>query len=589
MDGGASGLISSALKVSQVVYELAAVGQQAQDLLRSTKHVARSLETTQTLRRQKSQHLSSTEKGHIDAVMVDASYTLKSVAALVEPVRVDMQTKHGKIGLLNRGLFVFRDNPKVPTQLSQLNITSQSLNTALSILSQREGRVLSPPLRSPQIQHRMSMASLKPDYKHLPSYEESEFLNRRRSRSVVPKTTETSPEQARTASPTATSEQGTSSALKDTISAEHYDLADGNGLGVHQKTDEKSTAAGDGMCASLDGPFIGSDHVVNDQIDFFGLRRSDVLSSISQQRYMVPNATENAKTLQTWAPAITGAAELPSYPLNTQQDAFKQHNPTTSIHQSQPIEYPCFLPSTPYPEQTSHVPRASVSSAQFELELHLPPVPPSGNISTTQNHPERSIPAALRVTPPSAVRPHTHPPATSQTVDYPPYPTRIKPDLPYPDHHPPSINPCTASDLAQDYVPFVMPQAGLNARLSRQCSNSTISELPSPPMLSPSLSFNSNSTSRVRQSISSTSTISELSSPPMLSPTLSFNSSGTGHSRQSINSLDTLQTPVSPPDAQITDFELRKTQSVPPPAEICPENRGVRARRYAWLERHASE
>lgn len=176
MDGGAASVVNSTLRISQIVYEFKAVGEQARDLLASTKHVAKAIETTRTLRRQKSAHLASTEKEWIDSTIEDAERTLNNVAALVEPVRVDMQTKFGKIGLVKRGMFVFRDSPKVLTHQSQLNMTHVSLVNALNILSQRQAQLLPP--ASPALDRRASYATLpKP-----PTYEESEFLNRRRGK-----------------------------------------------------------------------------------------------------------------------------------------------------------------------------------------------------------------------------------------------------------------------------------------------------------------------------------------------------------------------------------------------------------------------
>lgn len=174
--GAAFSVINSTLRISQIVYEFKAVGEQARDLLASTRHVAKAIETTRTLRRQKSAHLASTEKEWIDSTIEDAERTLNNVAALVEPVRVDMQTKVGKIGLVNRGMFVFRDNPKVLTHQSQLNMTHVSLVNALNILSQRQAQLL--PAPSPALDRRASYATLP----RPPTYEESEFLNRRRGK-----------------------------------------------------------------------------------------------------------------------------------------------------------------------------------------------------------------------------------------------------------------------------------------------------------------------------------------------------------------------------------------------------------------------
>jgi hypothetical protein len=108
--------------------------------------------------------------------------TLHNVASLVEPARVDMQTKSGKIGLVNRARFVFRDSPKVATNFARLTLTSQSLNTALTMLSSRDGT------HSGAVQHRQNSGPLlspvacgteKPSTLP-PSYQESEYLNRKR-------------------------------------------------------------------------------------------------------------------------------------------------------------------------------------------------------------------------------------------------------------------------------------------------------------------------------------------------------------------------------------------------------------------------
>lgn len=144
VDGGlgTASAVGSAVNVSfrlfQVIYEFKAVGQQTQDLLDSTKHVASTLESAQAMRQQKSAFLSTEERNWIDNILSDANRCLEAVGALVEPARVDLQTKSGHVGLLNRGLFVFRDSPKVATNLARLNLTHQSLNTVIGVLCSRK-------------------------------------------------------------------------------------------------------------------------------------------------------------------------------------------------------------------------------------------------------------------------------------------------------------------------------------------------------------------------------------------------------------------------------------------------------------------
>ncbi|THW42134.1 hypothetical protein D6D21_06012 [Aureobasidium pullulans] len=122
------------LRLFQVIYEFKAVGQQTRDLLDSTKHVSSTLESARTMRQQKSGFLSTDERKWIDSIIIDTKRCLESVAALVEPARVDLQTKSGRVGFVNRSLFVFRDSPKVATNLARLNLAHQSLNAAMGVL-----------------------------------------------------------------------------------------------------------------------------------------------------------------------------------------------------------------------------------------------------------------------------------------------------------------------------------------------------------------------------------------------------------------------------------------------------------------------
>ena len=133
--------ITATLRVGQIVFDLIAVKQQARDLLASTNHISTTLQTVRTLRRQKSELISTEEKKWVDYVLEDTEESLAGVTALVEPVRVDMEIgKFGGVSLANRAIFTFRDSPKVATNVALLSIRQQSLNTALSVLSLEEAR-----------------------------------------------------------------------------------------------------------------------------------------------------------------------------------------------------------------------------------------------------------------------------------------------------------------------------------------------------------------------------------------------------------------------------------------------------------------
>jgi hypothetical protein len=183
--------VNGLFKIGQTVYAMIAVTEQAHDLLDSACHVTASVETVRSLRRQKSGLLQTEEKKWVDRVINDTEKTLNNVASLVEPARVDMQTNSGKIGLINRALFVFRDSPKVATNFARLTLTSQSLNTALTLLSSREGARSGATRHHPNIELSL-LSTVSPNQEGLqlpPSYQESEYLDRKRLQRSNPSST----------------------------------------------------------------------------------------------------------------------------------------------------------------------------------------------------------------------------------------------------------------------------------------------------------------------------------------------------------------------------------------------------------------
>jgi hypothetical protein len=170
-----SSAVTVTLRLSQTVYELKAVDKQACDLLDTTAHIDSCVGAVRQLRRQKSALLSSTLKRWIDHVISDTDKTVQNVAALIEPARVDMRTKSGKVSFKNKVAFVLRDSPLVGTNLNRLAIVSQSLNTALGILSARDSSM------DPGGEGDFNA---NPDPRHPPpAYEEIMRLRRERGRS----------------------------------------------------------------------------------------------------------------------------------------------------------------------------------------------------------------------------------------------------------------------------------------------------------------------------------------------------------------------------------------------------------------------
>ena len=79
----------------------------------------------------------------IDTVISDTEDALRAVAKLVEPCRVDKNTKHSiKFG--HRIMWVFRDNPSVRDKHQKLQVCHQSLTIAFTCLYSKDVVVIAP-------------------------------------------------------------------------------------------------------------------------------------------------------------------------------------------------------------------------------------------------------------------------------------------------------------------------------------------------------------------------------------------------------------------------------------------------------------
>jgi hypothetical protein len=176
-DGGISvAAISSGLNLGyrtvQTGYELQAVPQQTQKLLATIAACKRDIQYAKSLRIKKSGVLSEQEKTHIDEKIVDTEAALDGLEALVEPARVDMMTKFGRVSSWNRTLWVVRDGPQVGTSLARLQVAMIALNEVVTVMSLREGDKMADEQHFHARTHRVSIFP--------PNYKTSEFLHQKR-------------------------------------------------------------------------------------------------------------------------------------------------------------------------------------------------------------------------------------------------------------------------------------------------------------------------------------------------------------------------------------------------------------------------
>jgi hypothetical protein len=183
-----SSVFNATLKISQTYYELKAVGEQTRDLLDTTKHIDDSMRNVRIVRRQKSALLTATEKEWIDREISNSEKAVSDVARLIEPARLDMQTSKSTkdIRFKNRVTFVLKDSPNVAVQLTKLSIATQGLNAAMGVLCNRGGHGILGKLNGGTVK-RIDRRSSSPSKKPPPSYELSEFMNRRRTTSAIPR------------------------------------------------------------------------------------------------------------------------------------------------------------------------------------------------------------------------------------------------------------------------------------------------------------------------------------------------------------------------------------------------------------------
>lgn len=85
------------LRITEKIYDIIAVDQEAKDLLETTAQVTKQLAHARRLRRQKSGLMNNEEKLMVDQVFVSTEKAVNTVATLVEPARVDMNVSGGRV------------------------------------------------------------------------------------------------------------------------------------------------------------------------------------------------------------------------------------------------------------------------------------------------------------------------------------------------------------------------------------------------------------------------------------------------------------------------------------------------------------
>lgn len=122
-------------------FKLQAVEEQTADLLATIRHILNDVQEARRLRRLKDSSLDAGERKWMDGVIIDTDSTAREVALLLEPSRVDLQTRKGSISLRTRLLWVMRDSHKLKDKYARLTVCHQSLVSAITTLHARPAPV----------------------------------------------------------------------------------------------------------------------------------------------------------------------------------------------------------------------------------------------------------------------------------------------------------------------------------------------------------------------------------------------------------------------------------------------------------------
>ncbi|EMC95981.1 hypothetical protein BAUCODRAFT_512537 [Baudoinia panamericana UAMH 10762] len=167
--------LQASLRVTEKIFEVIAVDQEARDILEITSRMTTRLAQAKTLLHQKSHLLSSIEKSLVEDALQPAERAIASVAKLVEAARADLEVsggkKAGRVSLRTRLQFVFQDSARLPVSLQKLEFANSNLNAAIGLLSGKEGsRYILPEI--------VAISQNGPP----PAYDETDFLHKSRLR-----------------------------------------------------------------------------------------------------------------------------------------------------------------------------------------------------------------------------------------------------------------------------------------------------------------------------------------------------------------------------------------------------------------------
>jgi hypothetical protein len=119
-------------------YEICATSDQSKVLLEITQDINEQICIVRKLRQQRSGNLSISEKSWIDNATDDTTTTISGIANFIEPMPETASPERRRLpgsSFLQQLRYLIKDSPQLPAQVARLSVAAQSLNTAISIMS----------------------------------------------------------------------------------------------------------------------------------------------------------------------------------------------------------------------------------------------------------------------------------------------------------------------------------------------------------------------------------------------------------------------------------------------------------------------
>lgn len=113
---------------------LSSANEQTAELLKATNHTLAQLHEAQRLRELKGPLLEASERIWMDQTLEDVANTVREAAILIEPLRVESETRNGRLSLGRQLRWIYRDSQRAKIKRQRLLACHHSLMLVLGHL-----------------------------------------------------------------------------------------------------------------------------------------------------------------------------------------------------------------------------------------------------------------------------------------------------------------------------------------------------------------------------------------------------------------------------------------------------------------------